>query len=82
MNYSMEKMNIVWDITTFEERNGYVIVPDKWSITEKETGFVIKENLDNVEARKLLRHLNLGGGFDGWTPNFFMKKVDIKFLEA
>jgi len=28
-----------------------------------------------LEARQCMRHLNLGGGFDGWTPTFFMKKV-------
>jgi hypothetical protein len=24
------------------------------------------------EAKALSKHLNLGGGFDGWTPNFFV----------
>lgn len=26
------------------------------------------------DAKKLSRHLNLGGGFDGWTPDFFNLK--------
>jgi hypothetical protein len=28
-----------------------------------------------LEARKFLRHLNFGGGFDGWTPNFFLRDL-------
>jgi hypothetical protein len=27
------------------------------------------------EAKKVLRHLNLGGGFDGFTPTFFVKNT-------
>ena len=27
-----------------------------------------------LEARAFMRHLNLGGGFDGWTPTFITKK--------
>jgi len=27
------------------------------------------------EARAFMRHLNLGGGFDGFTPTFILKKV-------
>jgi hypothetical protein len=26
-----------------------------------------------------MRHLNLGGGFDGWTPPFLVKKFKIIF---
>jgi len=25
-----------------------------------------------------MRHLNLGGGFSGWTPTFFLMPVKIK----
>jgi len=24
-----------------------------------------------------MRHLNLGGAFDGWTPSFMLKKFSI-----
>jgi hypothetical protein len=27
------------------------------------------------EAKKLMRHLNLGGCFDGFTPTFFIKNT-------
>ena len=28
-----------------------------------------------LEARAFMRHLNLGGAFDGWTPSFLLKKL-------
>jgi hypothetical protein len=28
-----------------------------------------------TEARKFLRHLNLGGGFDGWSPAFVLRSM-------
>jgi hypothetical protein len=34
------------------------------------------------EAKDFLRHLNFGGGFDGWTPSFFLKKVEIVAQKA
>ena len=43
------------------------------SVIETSTDQIIRsfDNLDS--ARKFLRQLNLGGGFDGWTPSFFLK---------
>lgn len=35
--------------------------------------FMVKE-----EAKKFSRHLNLGGGFDGWTPVFFLLPLEVK----
>lgn len=37
----------------------------------------IKRFMNKDEAKSFSRHLNLGGGFDGWTPSFFLNKVDI-----
>lgn len=37
----------------------------------------IKRFMTKEDAKKFSRHLNLGGGFDGWTPDFFRVKVDI-----
>lgn len=34
--------------------------------------YVIKTYTDKEDARKMSRSLNLGAGFDGWTPNFFL----------
>jgi hypothetical protein len=34
---------------------------------------------EKEEAKSLMRFLNLGGAFDGWTPGFILK--NIKFLQ-
>jgi hypothetical protein len=39
--------------------------------TEQTVGLFSTE----IEARKFLRHLNFGGGFDGWTPSFFLRDL-------
>lgn len=41
--------------------------------TTKEKVF-IKRFMYKEEAKTFSRHLNLGGGFDGWTPDFFLNK--------
>jgi hypothetical protein len=48
-----------------------------FDIYEKNTEILIKENLDKKSARDLCRKLNLGSGFNGWTPMFFLEKYDI-----
>jgi hypothetical protein len=46
-------------------------------VVDTSTNQIIR-NYDGLEpARKLLRHLNLGGAFDGWTPSFMLKKINI-----
>ena len=52
--------------------------PNKFDVLETNTSHIIGTYSLYKEAKDLLRHLNLGGGFDGNTPNFFMKK--IKFI--
>ena len=59
----------------------YKVVEDKpnsvYNVVENNTGHIIKSFREFHEARKLMKHLNLGGGFDSWTPQFFLKN----FLE-
>ena len=43
-----------------------------FSVMETSTNQIIREFKGLEPARKVLRHLNLGGGFDGWTPQFFL----------
>jgi hypothetical protein len=45
--------------------------------TETKEKIWIKRFMNKDEAKSFSRHLNLGGGFDGWTPSFFLNKVDI-----
>jgi hypothetical protein len=42
-------------------------------VIEVTTGHTIKSNLAVERARELCRHLNFGGGFDGFTPAFFLQ---------
>lgn len=49
-----------------------------FDVYEVPTEQVIKRFNDPKEAKKFMRHLNLGGGFDGWTPTFFMTPVTVK----
>lgn len=37
----------------------------------------IKRFMNRDDAKNFSKHLNLGGGFDGWTPGFFLKEVNI-----
>ena len=47
----------------------------KFFVFEKPTMQKISKTYDTKEeARSFLRHLNLGGGFDGWTPAFMTEK--------
>jgi hypothetical protein len=42
-------------------------------VIETSTNQIIREFKGIDKARKFLRHLNLGGGFDGWTPSFLLR---------
>ena len=49
-----------------------------FSVLETKTNQVIGSFKEQQEAKKLLRHLNLGGCFDGFTPTFFLKNTGKK----
>jgi len=47
-----------------------------FDILEKDTGNVIEIKKTNEnEVRSMCRKLNLGSGFDGWTPDFVAKRM-------
>lgn len=49
---------------------------DVFDILEKDTGNVIEvKKTDEKEVRSLCRKMNLGSGFDGWTPDFVAKRM-------
>lgn len=52
---------------------------NKYDVLEETTSQVIKSFPGDkfAEARAFMRHLNLGGGFDGWTPSFLLKKIKL-----
>ena len=57
----------------------YVIEADstEYNVIETPTDQVIKVYKAYKDAKELMRHLNLGGAFDGWTPPFMLKKINI-----
>ena len=55
---------------------------DGFDILEKNTGLLIKLGCTEEKARDLCRKMNLGSGFNGWTPPFFTSKVNAVYEEA
>jgi hypothetical protein len=46
-----------------------------YDILEKDTGIIIElKETNKTHIRSICRKLNLGSGFNGWTPGFFGKK--------
>jgi hypothetical protein len=47
-----------------------------YDIFEKESDVVIEiAKADEKEARVVCRKMNLGSGFNGWTPDFVAKRM-------
>lgn len=64
----------------WKKKMNYQVVNDAglFHVVEVETEQVIKDFVFLNEARAFAKKLNNGLGFDGWTPNFFLKKVEKK----
>lgn len=69
MNYKV-KETLMWPETS--EKNCPI-----FNVIETTTNQIIKTFMVEKEAKQFLRHLNFGGGFDGWTPSFILKKFNI-----
>lgn len=56
----------------------YKLIEDEnkklYYVKETATDFIIETFTNFTEAKKFMRHLNLGGGFDGITPEFMVCK--------
>lgn len=50
---------------------------DAYEVLEKQTDMIVAKNLLEHEAKLLCKTLNFGGGFDGWTPEFFNSNFKI-----
>jgi len=70
LNYKMEKMKPVKWVDTSPKHMATV-----YQIVETKTGIALLTNLTKQKAQASLRHLNFGGGFDGYTPTFFLTGV-------
>lgn len=51
--------------------------PNRYDIVETKTKYVIMQDICLIEAKDLTRKLNFGSGFDGWTPQFFLERVQL-----
>lgn len=45
-----------------------------FGVYEKNTRLIVENYSKYCDAKKVLREMNLGGSFDGWTPSFLAKK--------
>lgn len=59
--------------------NYYMMNDDRggFSIIEKRTGYTIKEGMTRSKAYALLSNLNKATGFNGWTPEFISRKINV-----
>jgi hypothetical protein len=55
----------------------YVLLKEKrkYTVLETQTAQKILVFKTKTSASGLMDHLNLGGGFDGFTPSFVLRKV-------
>lgn len=53
-----------------------------YNILEKDTDVLIELERSEKETRDLCRKMNLGSGFNGWTPMFFSTRMNIVTEEA
>ena len=62
----------------------------RYKLLKEESDFLVREETTNqviecfddfTEAKWYCKFLNLGGAFDGWTPRFVLKKIDLDTLE-
>ena len=72
MNYKLVQAGIA-DVTN---TNGDYVT-QIYDIIENSTNQVVEFNVPAYlnKAKNLCRHLNMGGGFDGNTPAFFLARI-------
>lgn len=59
--------------------NNYKVISlnkSEYNILEKQTDQIIDTFQKRCDARKMAKHLNLGGGFDGASPPFILRKME------
>lgn len=72
MNYKLEYAGI-GEIKNTHGKYGTAV----YDIVETPTNQVVASKVPEYmnQAKNLCRHLNMGGGFDGFTPAFFLAAV-------
>lgn len=55
---------------------------ESFDIYEKDSDVLIDLDTTEENARNLCRKMNLGSGFNGWTPPFFAVKYNAVYEEV
>lgn len=75
MNYTLVNKPGEWEAVPDTDGKYVAFLYD---IQETKTGHVVATKSAHAsEAKRLCRHLNMGGGFDGWTPAFFLERIPV-----
>lgn len=76
MNYKIQQTGS-WEPTPSITNPGSVsgYAHPTYEVVETGAFQVIKSGMTHSDAKALCRHLNFGGGFDGWTPEFFLQRL-------
>lgn len=70
----MVNYKIVNDNQLIGDMAGYVEIGG--DILEIPTDQIVLRGLGMRKAKEMVRHLNFGGGFDGFTPAFFLNYIE------
>lgn len=62
-----------YKIVPLDQAKNYI----KFAVVENQTKYVIEYFVKREDARQFARKLNLGAGFDGWSPSFIATKEMI-----
>jgi hypothetical protein len=60
------------------QKDKYFHVMEERKIEDKTEVMKIKTFVERDSAKQLMRKLNGGCGFNGWTPDFFLVEVNVK----
>jgi len=55
-----------------------VQISGSYCVEEKSTGLIIEAYNNMEDAKKKMKFLNLGGGFDGFSPSFILSEKSRK----
>lgn len=50
---------------------------NEYLVIEKDTDYVVRRSPKKRKMYSLVRKLNLGAGFNGFTPGFFVREIPL-----
>lgn len=75
MNYKLVATGSMVDIVNTHGKYG----TEAFDVLETKTNYVVASNVPAYQnqAKNLCRRLNSGGGFNGFTPAFFLERLEV-----